>query len=212
VRPRRLDSGLALLIARILGPLPRSLSPGAPSCYASGVRVGSSSTFAKQVLEHVDALHSFAYRLTRNRSEAEDLVQETFTRAVAARATFRSDTNLRSWLFRILRNAHIDALRRARRAPLGHGNLEPELSSDDIASELLRGDIEVDRLRRIVADDIEAALFELNDEARRAILLDLEGFTEAEIAEVLGCAPGTVKSRLARARASLRLKLAEYAK
>lgn len=175
-------------------------------------RAATTPTFAGQVLEHIDALHAFAYRLTRSSTEAEDLAQETFTRAIAAAAQFKTDSNLRSWLFRILRNAHIDALRRARRSPLDEHNELMDASSDGNASELLRGDLEIDRLRHVVAADIEAALFELSHDARSVVLLDLEGFSEAEIAEVMGCALGTVKSRLARARASLRLKLARYAK
>jgi len=197
---------------RLARPLP-ALSNGARSWYSVCVpRASDTPAFAELVLAHIDALHTFAYHLSKSRSEAEDLVQDTFARAMAARSQFREDSNMRSWLFRILRNAHIDSLRRARRAPLEHGEASREPSSDDAEGELLRGDIEVDRLRRLVASDIESALFELNDDARRAILLDMEGFTEAEIAETLGCAQGTVKSRLARARANLRLKLAEYAK
>ncbi|HET9931721.1 MAG TPA: sigma-70 family RNA polymerase sigma factor [Polyangiaceae bacterium] len=162
------------------------------------------------MLEQVDALYAFAYRLSRSGAEAEDLVQETFTRALAATQQFNPSSNLRAWLFTILRNAFIDARRRARRAPL------PDESAIEGASdpnlELLRGDLELDRMRRLVGEDIEAALQQLSDDARTVVLLDLEGFTEAEIAGVMGCAAGTVKSRLARARAALRSKLAEYGK
>lgn len=187
------------------------LSGARSSWYANRVTTASvQSTFSRQVLEQVDALYAFAYRLSRSGPEAEDLVQETFTRALAAMQQFHPNSNLRAWLFTILRNTFVDGRRRAHRAPLqDDAALE---NASDADSDLLRGDLELDRMRRIVGEDIEAALQRLSDDARTVVLLDLEGFTEAEIAGVMGCAAGTVKSRLARARAALRSQLAEYGK
>ena len=190
------------------------LKPRFPVWYERQVLPASSrATFSERVLEHVDALYAFAYRLTRDATQSEDLVQDTFARAMAAAEQFQPNSNLRSWLFRILRNVYIDEWRRTRRddARRGHADAH-EVSTEDASTEPLRNDIELDRLRSVVAEDIEAALFELSEEARSVILLDLEGFSEAEVAEVMGCAQGTVKSRLARARAILRQRLAEYAK
>jgi RNA polymerase sigma-70 factor, ECF subfamily len=72
-------------------------------------------------------------------------------------------------------------------------------------------DVELDRLRKVIGAEIEVALMALSEDARTVMLLDLEGLTDQEMADVLGCAPGTVKSRLARARAALRRTLKDYA-
>lgn len=185
--------------------------PFAPDlCYPQKVGNGTAS-LPPRALDHLDALYRFARRLTGDDDDADDLVQETYTRAIAAWAQFKPDSNLRPWLFRILRNAHIDAYRRARRNPV-RGELEDALASDTSTSarEPLRGDVDLERIRASVTADIEKALASLSEEARTIILLDLEGFTESEVAEALDCALGTVKSRLSRARAILRQRLSDY--
>jgi RNA polymerase sigma-70 factor (ECF subfamily) len=167
-------------------------------------------SLAREALQHADAMFRVARHLTGRDGDAEDLVQETFARALGSPAQFEPGTNLRAWLFRILRNCHIDGHRRARRTPV-------EASGEDLdvaqpVPDPLRGDEELDRLRGIVAEDIEAALATLSEDGRTVVLLDLEGLTETEVAHAMGCNIGTIKSRLSRARAALRAKLSDYAK
>jgi RNA polymerase sigma-70 factor (ECF subfamily) len=164
----------------------------------------------REALTHADDLFRFAYYLSRSSASAEDLVQDTFARALSSSAQFQRGTNLKAWLLRILRNVFIDGKRRAQHDPTHAATEETEGAADE--KSLLRGDIELEQLRRVVAEDIEDALFALPEEGRTVILLDLEGMTEGEIASVMGCAVGTVKSRLSRARAHLRERLKEYAR
>jgi RNA polymerase sigma-70 factor (ECF subfamily) len=168
---------------------------------------------AREALAHADALYNFARYLTRNATGAEDLVQETYARALRAWNQFTPGSNLKAWLLAILRNAFVGEYRQERRNPTqgGYDTVDPSAQgpSDDT---WLRDDFELERMRRLVAAEIEEALLALSDDARTVVLLDLEGLTEAEVAEVMGCAVGTVKSRLARARAALRRRLADYAR
>jgi RNA polymerase sigma-70 factor, ECF subfamily len=169
----------------------------------------ASRAFAREALEHIDSLHHFARYLSGSAVEAEDLVQEAYARALRAAPTFAEGTNLRAWLFRILRNAFIDSRRRARRTA-EDGACESASDEAPFAHEPLFGDVEMEALRGAVASDIERALAELTADARAVVLLDLEGFSEGEIAGIVGCAVGTVKSRLSRARDSLRKLLGQY--
>jgi RNA polymerase sigma-70 factor, ECF subfamily len=174
---------------------------------------GAQVALGREALAYADTLHNLARYLTRNAADAEDLVQETYARALRAAAQFTPGTNLKAWLFRILRNTWVSLYRRQRADPTvgGLDTVAPGQAVSDEAS-WFRGDLELDRLRGLVAEEIETALMSLTDEARTVILLDLEGLREGEVAEVLGCAVGTVKSRLARARAALRERLRDYAK
>ncbi|HEX3696711.1 MAG TPA: sigma-70 family RNA polymerase sigma factor [Polyangia bacterium] len=161
-----------------------------------------------EALAHLDALYDLARRLTHHQADADELVQETYARAIAGARTFVAG-NVKAWLFQILRNTFIDLHHRGQPQPL-----LSELDVIDGAADefLLRDDRELGRLRRLVGEEIDAALATLSEEARLLVLLDVEGFTESEAAEILGCPVGTVKSRLSRARALLREKLRDYAR
>jgi RNA polymerase sigma-70 factor (ECF subfamily) len=154
-------------------------------------------------LAYADALFNFARHLGNNAVEAEDLVQETYARALGAAGQFKAGGNLKAWLYRILRNTFLDLYRRDRRARTDSG-------LDTVADD--RGPAGDDgapprQEREVMARELEQAMMSLTEDARVAVLLDLEGFSEAEMADCLGCAPGTIKSRLFRARATLRQRL-----
>ncbi len=164
----------------------------------------------EDLLVHADALYNLARYLSTNESEAEDLVQETYARALRAWKDFEPGTNLKAWLFRILRNAFISRYRHDLRHPAPAEYDTTETRENGAEEDAGHGADEPEQLRRVVSGEIEAALRTLSEDARTVILLDVEGFTESELALVLGCAVGTIKSRLNRARGALRLKLADY--
>ena len=181
-------------------------------CYGAGMADGSSrEVVGREALAYIDALYRLARYLTRRDADAEDLVQETYARALAAAGRFTPGTNLKAWLFRILRNRFVSEYRRRRATPLvDAADLVETAAAHD--EEWLRDDVELDRLRKVVGAEIEAALLTLTEDARTVILLDIEELSEADMAAVLDCPVGTVKSRLARARAALRRKLRDYAR
>ena len=160
----------------------------------------------RQALSHADGLYNFARWLARDPLEAEDLVQETYARALGSAQQFEAGSNLKAWLFRILRNAFIDRRRRSRRET----SYAEDLDAEGEPAEAVLDELQLDQIRALVAEDVFAAVHALPEPFRTVILLDLEGMTEAEVANVLGCATGTVKSRLSRARAALRDRLAGY--
>jgi RNA polymerase sigma-70 factor (ECF subfamily) len=184
-----------------------------PQRYSERVEKDPGAALGREALAYADVLHNFARYLTGNAADAEDLVQETYARALKAAGQFTPGTDLKAWLFRILRNTFVSLYRRQRHNPVvgGLDTVDPfaQGSSDE---GWLRGDLELDRLRTVVAEEIERALMSLSEEARMVVLLDLEGLTEVEVAQVVGCAVGTVKSRLSRARAALRRLLSDYAR
>ena len=167
----------------------------------------------REALAYADTLYNLARYLTGNQTDAEDLVQETYARALKGAGQFTPGTNLKAWLFRILRNTFVSLYRRQRHDPtVGGLDTVGDGALTAAPEEWLRDDVELDRLRKVVGEEIEQALMTLSEEARTVVLLDLEGLTEVEVAEVVGCAVGTVKSRLARARAALRRRLRDYAR
>jgi RNA polymerase sigma-70 factor (ECF subfamily) len=162
---------------------------------------------AGEALAHADGLYNFARWLSADATESEDLVQETYVRALASAHQFQPGTRLRAWLFRILRNAFLD---RRRRVMPESSAAEADDLGNDASTGTSTGELDQEQVRRLVAADVAAAVRDLPEAFRTVVLLDMEGFTEPECAHVLGCAEGTVKSRLSRARARLRSVLGAY--
>ncbi|MEZ5340796.1 MAG: sigma-70 family RNA polymerase sigma factor [Acidimicrobiales bacterium] len=161
------------------------------------------------------SLYSTALRLSGNKADAEDLVQETYLRAFRSYATFKSGTNLRAWLFRILTNAHINRYRSRSRRPdeTDLGEVEDLYLYKKVRNQSQLGRSAEDELMDLFGDgEVVAAVEELPDNYRVAVLLaDVEGFSYKEIAEILDIPIGTVMSRLHRGRKSLQQSLYEYA-
>lgn len=164
--------------------------------------------FADQILSFAGQLFPVALRMTRNRADAEDLVQETYYKAWRSRGTFRPGTNLRAWLFRIMTNAWIDRYKHARDHPveLGLGSGEP--GTRDVSILPGAASAEDSALADLGDTDIRVAVEALREEQRLPVLLhDVAGFSYREIAKILGVPIGTVMSRLYRGRGALRTEL-----
>jgi RNA polymerase sigma-70 factor, ECF subfamily len=170
--------------------------------------------FERDVVPFLGQLYPAALRMTRNPSDAEDLVQETLAKAYAGFHQFKPGTNLRAWLHRILANTFINSYRKKRREPiqdLGADFQEDWQTGSDPLAPPARS-AEAEALERLADSEILQALRELPDEFRAAIYLaDIEGYPYREIAEMMGTPIGTVMSRLHRGRAKLRQRLASYA-
>jgi RNA polymerase sigma-70 factor (ECF subfamily) len=172
--------------------------------------------FEREAMPYLDSLYNTAYRLARNAQDAEDLVQETYLRAYRSFDRFTPGTNLKAWLFRILKNAFINEYRKRRAAPREEdfAGIEESFESrvdTDRATPIPNPEEEA--LARSLDEGVQGALDALPPDYRIAIVLaDLEGFSYKEIAEILEIPIGTVMSRLYRGRKLLEQQLLAYAR
>jgi len=152
--------------------------------------------FATALAAEIPRLRRFARVLTRGSEMADDLVQETLLRAIAARSQFEPGTNLRAWLFTILRHTRAAAARRAARSPIQHTDTLPDAAVSGGQEE------------RHVMQDVARAFRRLAPIHREALwLVVMEGMDYAEAARIMNIPPGTLRSRLSRAREALRLDI-----
>jgi len=170
--------------------------------------------FNREALPHMEILYNYGLRLTGNPDDADDLVQETFLKAYRFWDKYEQGTNIRAWLFRIMKNSYINRYRKETREPdtvdyndiQNFYNVIRAESSDpnDLQEKIFGG---------LLEDDVARALESLAEDFRTVVILcDIEGLTYEEIAEFIDCPIGTVRSRLHRGRKMLRAKLFDYAK
>lgn len=180
--------------------------------------MGAREDFTTDAMQYAPQLFATALRMTRNRADAEDLVQETFLKGWRAFESYQQGTNLRAWLFRIMTNTFINKYNSQQRRPQ-----ETEL---DEVEELylfrrmgafdqskMTHSAEDQMLELFTDDEVKNAIEELPETFRIPVLLsDVEGFSYKEIAEILEVPIGTVMSRLHRGRKAMQKMLYEYAK
>jgi RNA polymerase sigma-70 factor, ECF subfamily len=171
--------------------------------------------FEQDVIPYMRKLYPAALRMTRNPSDAEDLLQETFARAYAAFHQFRPGTNLSAWLYRILANTFINTRRKVGREPAQ--SLFSELGDMQVPENLLAQSAapsaEEEALSRLADSEVLRALRDLPESFSTTIYLaDVEGYPYKEIAEIMGTPIGTVMSRLHRGREQLRERLVAHAR
>jgi RNA polymerase sigma factor (sigma-70 family) len=179
----------------------------------STAEAGKDIIFRQEFMKHAHALAAFAFRLTKDRTEADDLTQETYLRVWRFMDRYESGTNARAWMFRICYHAFINDYRTRKNLPVMQDfeTVVKTHQNDDPAKQIRH--VGEDRSNQAaIGDEVLRAVNELSDDFRHVVLLDAEDFTYEEIAALLGIKLGTVRSRLHRARKELGSKLGDYAK
>jgi len=170
--------------------------------------------FQREAMVHIDSLYNFALRMTGDPEDANDLVQETYMKAYRFFDSFEKGTNCKAWLFRILKNSYINKYRKESKEP-------DKVDYDEIKefyhsvkhSSLDSNDMQEKMFAELLDDEVAQALESLPEDFKEVVqLCDIEGFTYEEIANMVDCPIGTVRSRLHRGRKILREKLMEYAR
>ena len=170
--------------------------------------------FQEEFMAHADALYNFGYHLTFNEDDAKDLVQETFMKAYRFIDSYIEGTNAKAWLFKIMKNAFINAYRKKSKRPMKVDYEEVvTYQNSDSGSYVQYIDLRHEIFQGMLGDEVAHALNSLPVDFKTVVLLcDIEGFTYEEMAKIIDIPIGTVRSRLHRARNMLKDALREYAK
>ena len=170
--------------------------------------------FKKEALPHINLLHNYAYKMTGNQLDADDLLQETYLRAFRFFHKFERGTNCKAWLFRIMKNLFINNYRKNQKSPNKVDYDEVENFFENIKSDKIDStDLQEKVFNNLLDDNVTHALNSLQDDYKTVVILcDLEGLSYEEIAEFLDVPIGTIRSRLHRGRKILQKKLSDYAK
>ncbi len=170
--------------------------------------------FESEAIPHMDILYNYALRMTGNSDDAHDLVQETYLKAFRFWDKYEKGTNIRAWLFRIMKNSYINRYRKESKKP-------ETIDYEDIANfyntirhqSTDQNDLQEKIFGGLLEDDVARALESLPEDFRTVVILsDIEGLSYDEISEFVDCPIGTVRSRLHRGRKMLQTKLFNYAK
>lgn len=171
--------------------------------------------FEEQAMPYLDQLYGAAMRMTKNPSDAQDLVQETFVKAFAAFGQFTQGTNLKAWLYRILTNTYINMYRKKQREPFQSAidDLEDwQMGGAQSTTATTHRSAESEAIDHMPDSAVKEALQSIPEDFRLAVYLaDVEGFSYQEIADIMKTPIGTVMSRLHRGRRLLRDQLTDYA-
>ena len=181
-------------------------------------KVEKDTRFEAELLPIIDPLYNFAFRLTLDEDDANDLVQETYLKAYRFFDYFEPGTNAKAWLFRILKNSFINDFRKKSKQPakVDYSEVESYYNTEGMDGDgemATTSDMRSQSVQELIGDEVASALNSLPVDFRTVIILcDLEGFTYEEMAKILDIPIGTVRSRLHRARNFLKEKLEKYAK
>ncbi|WP_280796615.1 sigma-70 family RNA polymerase sigma factor [Aurantimicrobium minutum] len=175
-----------------------------------------SALFEEQAMEHIDKLYAHAMRKTGNHVDANDLVQETYLKAFAAFDQFQQGTNIKAWLHRILENTYINQYRKLQNQPY-YSPLEEledwQLGDAESRTATSSRSAEAEAIDHLPASAVKDALQTIPEDFRAAVyLVDVEGYSYQEVADIMDTPTGTVMSRLHRGRKLLREQLADYAR